>query len=128
MEDWSGKALAYYWQVDWDKAQWLFTPALLTAAIEVPIFFLCGYRRLQDCLLFVGINIISNILLNSCLSSFYYIKYYYFFLGIAESLVVLLEFALCTYLINDEHKKLFFTIILTNCSSFICGLILYGSV
>ena len=43
---------------------WLLDAALATAAIETPIFWLCGYRRAAEWRWFFVVNIVSNLLLN----------------------------------------------------------------
>ena len=118
----------YYWSIPWDSFTVFFCPAFLTASIETPIFFICGYRKIKDCLLFYCVNLTSNFLLNSCLSYLYGVKYYCLLVFVAELLVVGLEFALCCYWIKSEYKKLLFVILLTNCSSFTFGFVLYGRI
>ena len=96
--------------------------ALLTAAIESPLFFLLGFRNANDIILFAGVNIISNLLLNNFLDA---IEFSWNLVAIGEIFVIILEFALCTYFINDRLKKLFATLIITNLSSFAFGLIFF---
>ena len=95
--------------------------ALLTAAIETPLFFLFGFKKFRDLIFFAGINIVSNLLLNGFL---YTIDFEWWILIVAEIFVVILEFSLCTYFIAPS-RKLFGTIIATNLSSFILGLIIF---
>ena len=99
--------------------------ALLTVAIEVPLFYLLGYRRLYDCLYFAGVNIVSNLLLNECLQYVTDDTWYLCLLLLGECLVVALEFALCVYGIPTEGKKLFRTLLFTNLASFLAGIAYY---
>ena len=100
----------------------LLTYALMTVLIEVPLFFLCDYRRVGDCFYFAGVNVITNLLLNEFLSTIDAELYWQVILP-AEVIVVLLEFALCSYRFADG-KKLFKTLCFTNATSFLIGLLL----
>ena len=99
--------------------------ALLTVIIEVPLFYLLGYRRLYDCAYFAGVNIITNLLLNECLQVATDDTWYLCLLVVGECMVVAVEYALCTYGLHIEGKKLFRTILLTNLASFWVGVIYY---
>lgn len=99
--------------------------ALLTVIIEVPLFYLLGYRRLYDCAYFAGVNIITNLLLNECLQFATDDTWYLCLLVVGESMVVALEFALCLYGLRTEGKNLFRTLLLTNMASFLVGVIYY---
>ena len=59
MRNFSG--VEFIWQSD------LLQFALMTVIIEVPLFYLCGYRRFKDCLYFAGVNVVTNLLLNEFL-------------------------------------------------------------
>lgn len=95
--------------------------ALLTAAIETPLFFLFGFKKFRDLIFFAGINIVSNLLLNGFLDQ---IDFEWWILIVSEIFVVILEFSLCTYFI-EPNKKLFRTIVATNLASLILGLIIF---
>lgn len=99
--------------------------ALLTVVIEVPLFYLLGYRRLRDCLYFAVVNIITNLLLNEFLQFVTDDAWYLCLLVVGECLVVALEFTLCIYGIPTESKKLFRVILLTNLASFLSGVVYY---
>ena len=98
--------------------------AFITAAIEVSIFYLCGYRNIKDCIYFVAVNIISNLLLNEFLHQ---VNVYdiWVVVIICEIFVVMLEFALCSYWIETDRKRLLKVLIFTNLISFLCGIIFY---
>ena len=97
--------------------------ALLTAIIEVPLFFLCGYRRFGDCFYFAGVNIVTNLLLNEFLELTD--ADYWQIIFPCEIVVVLLEFALCSYRFAENRKKLFYTLIFTNTASFLIGFAIF---
>ena len=98
--------------------------ALLTAIIEVPLFFLCGYRRFGDCFCFAVVNIVTNLLLNEFLE-LTGAEFYLQIIFPCEIVVMLLEFALCSYFIAENRKKLFYTLIFTNATSFLVGIAIF---
>lgn len=99
--------------------------ALLTIIIEVPIFYICGYRSFKLLGCFALVNFVSNLLLNEGLPIYTPTASYWLILIVAELLVIALEFVLMLYLIREEQKKLFKTLILTNLVSAVLGLILF---
>ena len=101
----------------------LLTFALLTVLIEVPIFFLCGYRKFTDCAYFAGVNVVTNLLLNEFLSTIDAELYWLVVLP-AEVVVVILEFVLCSYRFAENRIRLLKVLILTNATSFLIGLLL----
>ncbi len=94
--------------------------ALITAAIEVPIFFLCGYRRAKDLIYFAAVNVVSNLLLNDFLQG---VETDLPIIFAGEIFVVVLEFVLCSYWIKSARRKLLKVLILTNATSFFIGVI-----
>lgn len=96
--------------------------AALTVLIEVPLFYLCGYRKGGDCLYFAAVNVVSNLLLNEFLSVTDATSYWRIILP-CEVVVVLLEFVLCTYRF-EARRKLLGVLIFTNATSFLIGLLL----
>ena len=96
---------------------------LLTVLIEVPLFYLCGYRRIVDCLYFAGVNVVTNLLLNEFLLTTDAASYWQV-IFICEVVVVILEFVLCSYRFSEEYYKLVTTLIFTNAVSFFAGVIL----
>ncbi|MBQ7607146.1 MAG: hypothetical protein IJU76_04165 [Desulfovibrionaceae bacterium] len=100
--------------------------AFMTAVIEVPLFWLFGYRRWQYCLWFACVNIISNVLLNQSLEYFYDYECYPLFLFIGEVGVILLEYTLCCLQIRDGHKRLLCSIFVTNLVSFLLGIVFFS--
>ena len=102
--------------------------ALLTAAIETPLFYLCGYRDVVDCLWFAVINIMSNILLNDFLHAAPLEKCFWSIMLAGELAVAAVEFALCRCLIPPRRagsvRRLLLTVLLTNTASFLCGVAL----
>ena len=101
----------------------LLTFALLTVLIEVPIFFLCGWRKFSDCAYFAGVNVVTNLLLNEFLSTID-AEFYWLVVLPAEVVVVLLEFVLCSYRFTENRIRLLKVLILTNATSFLIGLLL----
>ena len=99
--------------------------ALLTVIIEVPLFYLLGYRRFRDCAYFAVVNIVTNLLLNEFLLTLTDNTWYLFMLLLGECMVIALEFALCIYGIPTERKKLFITLLLTNVISSLVGVFYY---
>lgn len=114
MRNFSG--VEFIWQSD------LLQFALLTVIIEVPLFYLCGYRRIKDCLYFAGVNVVTNLLLNEFLE-LTELSYWQIILP-CEIMVVFLEFVLCSYRFTENRRKLLGTLIFTNTVSFLAGLIL----
>ena len=99
--------------------------AFLTVIIEVPLFYLLGYRRFRDCAYFAVVNIVTNLLLNEFLQNITDDAWYLIMLLLGECMVIALEFALCIYGIPTEKKKLFITLLLTNLVSFLVGFFYY---
>lgn len=99
--------------------------AILTVIIEVPLFYLLGYRRFRDCAYFAVVNIVTNLLLNEFLQNITDDEWYLIMLLLGECMVIALEFALCIYGIPTEKKKLFITLLLTNLASFLVGIFYY---
>ena len=97
--------------------------AILTVLIEVPLFYLCGYRQFVDCLYFAVVNVVTNLLLNEFLLTTD-AEFYWQIVLACEVVVVILEFVLCTYRIGDNRRKLLATLIFTNAASFLAGLVL----
>lgn len=95
--------------------------ALITALIEVPLFFLCGYRSAKDLILFAAVNLISNLLLNDFLSTVAQDSLVIF---LSEVTVLALEFVLCSYWIKPS-LKLLKVLILTNAASYFSGWIYF---
>lgn len=100
--------------------------ALLTAAVEVPLFRLCGYRGLRACALFALVNIVSNLLLNEFLLAHATGGHYGLLVLLGEVAVVLLEYALCGYFVAGGGHLLA-TVLLTNAGSYFLGVLLYGA-
>ena len=98
----------------------LLLAAFWTIVIEVPLFFLCGYRNKKQLLYFALVNLVSNLMLNGFLET----ADYNFELSVlaGEIVVVLLEFCLCCYFVKENRKKLFKTLVFTNAVSCLAGL------
>ena len=97
--------------------------AVLTVLIEVPLFYLCGYRKFGDCLYFATVNIVTNLLLNEFLMLTHTALDWQIILP-CEITVVILEFVLCSYRFTENRKKLLAVITFTNTVSFLTGLVL----
>ena len=98
--------------------------AFLTVLIEVPIFFILGYRQLKAIIVFTLANFISNIILNEFLLM--QVNNYNFYIACGEITVVLFEYAFCRCLLAISNpKKLFMTILTTNIVSFVSGIFMF---
>ncbi|MCR5347277.1 MAG: hypothetical protein K6E38_05810 [Fretibacterium sp.] len=108
-----------------ETARW--STALLTAAIETPLFYLFGCRQVGDCLWFALINVMSNLLLNDTLRVAPLESCFWGILLSGELVAVVLEFALCRCLLSSVRcsggGKLFLVVLSTNLASFLCGVI-----
>lgn len=102
----------------------LLQAAFLTVVIEVPLFYLCGYRKTRDCLYFAGVNIVSNLLLNECLVIDMETSRFWGIVILCEAAVLLLEFVLCVYgLGRQDCRRLFQVLVITNAASFLLGIL-----
>ena len=104
---------------------WLLDAALATAAIETPIFWLCGYRRAAEWRWFFVVNIVSNLLLNEFLAETPQTFPYAAAVLLGEVFVVLLEYALCGYAVREKGARLFRALIVTNAASFLAGVLYF---
>ena len=96
----------------------------LTAIIETPLFWLCGYRRPRQYMWFAAVNVISNILLNEYLSTLQDLETYNAAIVPAELLVAALEFFLCLYIVDGKYGRLLLTVLFTNACSYLFGILL----
>lgn len=106
------------------QADDLLTTAFLTVAIEVPLFYICGYRNIKDCIYFAAVNLISNLLLNEFLTEVE-TENYWAVVIVCEVFVVILEFILCRYWLETDSKRLLKVLIFTNLISFLSGVVYY---
>ncbi len=105
---------------------WLWDAALATAVIETPIFWLCGYRRSVENVWFFVVNIVSNLLLNEFIGATPRKFPYPAAVLLGEVFVVLLEFALCGYVVEEKRgANLFRVLLLTNVVSFLAGVVYF---
>lgn len=98
--------------------------ALLTILIELPVFYLLGYRKIRQLIAFALVNLISNLLLNEALPAYNGTFNYWVTLLIGELLVVGLEYFLMLYVVFEHRRKLFQAIVITNVVSVVIGLAL----
>ena len=103
----------------------LMDAALATAVIETPIFWLCGYRRRAEVAWFFVVNIVSNLLLNEFIDATPRDFPYPAAVLLGEIFVVLLEFALCDYVVRENRGRLFRVLLLTNAASFLAGVVYF---
>ena len=104
----------------------LWDAALATAVIETPIFWLCGYRRSVENVWFFVVNIVSNLLLNEVIGATPRNFPYPAAVLLGEVFVVLLEFALCGYVVEEKRgANLFRVLLLTNAVSFVAGIVYF---
>lgn len=100
----------------------LLLPMSLTVAVEVPIFYLLGYRTIRFCAIFALVNCLSNILLNEFLEVCVFKNLWDCVVLCAEAMVVLLEYTLLCYVIPHAHGKLFKVLLCTNVVSYLIGI------
>lgn len=105
---------------------WLLDAALATAVIETPIFWFCGYRRCVEDAWFFVVNIVSNLLLNEFIDATPRDFPYPAAVLLGEIFVVLLEFALCDYVVRENRGRLFRVLLLTNAASFLAGVVYFS--
>jgi len=106
----------------------LFFALLLTIIIELIIAWLLGYKKKPEIITIILINVITNPLLNYLLlindrSSFFKIT-----LGIIillELIVVLIEWGLLFFTLQEKPKKLLVLSFVMNLCSFLTGLIIF---
>ena len=98
----------------------LFVACVLTLLIETPFLMLCGYRRGDKVLLIVCVNTATNLTMNLCFLLF--LPYTALSLAIAETLVVLAEFAAFSAAWG-RSLRLFFLTLAANALSFGLGLL-----
>lgn len=98
--------------------------ALLTIIIEVPVLYLCGYKKALEFLSFALVNYVSNTLLNDALPAYTPSMAYWTKLCIGELLVIAFEYSLMLHIISDDKSRLLKTICLTNILSILLGLVL----
>ncbi len=105
---------------------WLLDAALATAVIETPIFWFCGYRRCVEDAWFFVVNIVSNLLLNEFIDATPIVLPYPCAVFLGEIFVVLLEFALCSYVVEEKKgANLSRVLLLTNAASFLAGVVYF---
>lgn len=102
----------------------LLKPALLTVAIELPLFFLCGYRQGRELVTFFGVNLVSNLLLNESLPDFRPEAGWYLCLLTGELLVVAVEFFFMEYIVSGAGGRLLKAVAFTNAVSLGLGLLI----
>ena len=105
----------------------MFWPAFFTVIIEVPLFWLSGYRNLTDCLSFACINVITNIMLNQRVAQIHFPPDTFAFwalLILGEMCVAVLEAAMCSCAMKQTPglRRIFITMLFTNSASFAAGL------
>ena len=102
---------------------------LLTIVVEWCVVFLFGYRNKNVFLVVAMINLVTNPLLNYIILVIQYLNLFQinmpvFF--IIELLVILAEWRLLIYAINENDKKLLILSVVMNLASFISGLVLFS--
>jgi hypothetical protein len=97
---------------------------ILTEATEVTMAFIFGYRDKRVYIALLIINIITNPLLNCILMILYYFEIHSFIVvPVLESLVILWEWKLFKYTLENCKKPFLVLSIIINLSSYIAGLI-----
>lgn len=100
-----------------------FICAALTVIIETPWMYLWGYRKRDEILLVICVNVVSNLLLNLGLSLGFAGREVGALIYLFEAIVVAGEFALLSLAFRPTWK-LFFIILGANCLSYVLGLII----
>ena len=99
----------------------LLLPAFLTACVEVPLFWLCGYRKGSECAWFFLVNCVTNLLLNEFLLGQERPESYLELVLLSECAVVAIEYTLCRYFVSGPPGRLWLTVFFTNGCSFLLG-------
>jgi hypothetical protein len=102
----------------------------ITIIVELVIVYLFGYRKKQEIIVIICINLITNPLLNYLLllnHYFAFIKTNLTVIVFLELLVVLVEWRLLVYAIIGKSKKLFILSLLMNFCSYISGVLIINN-
>ena len=102
----------------------LFLFAFLTALFETPWMALCGYRKRDELLLVICVNVASNLLLNLSLVLFLRRREVGALIYMFEAIVVAAEYFV--YSIPFGHSwRLFLVTLGANCLSYGLGLLIF---
>jgi len=96
---------------------------VLTLLIEIPLFYLRGYRSRDKLGYFAVANIFSNVLLNEYLAQMPRVTLTGSAVLAGEMLVVAFEMAFMSCFIKQQWRKLFGTVLLTNLVSYAASFI-----
>ena len=102
----------------------LITPIYITIVIELLVAIALGYRKKNELLAVVAINLITNPISNA-LEVFIHIS----FIGllVLEVFIVLWEWRMLVWTLGIDSKKLLTLSIATNLSSFVVGSVLFSA-
>lgn len=107
----------------------LLIAALLTVAVEVPVFALMGYRKPVELLFCAAVNLLTNLSLNLLLMLLAILgiqpEPLSFLIYPLELCVVLAEYRLYRCVL-ERSRRLLFTVILCNTLSYAAGVLLLG--
>jgi len=102
---------------------------LLTLIVESLVAFLFGYRNRRDISCVILVSLVTNPILNFIFLS----NNYFAFLTVnswtifaMESMVVLSEWLMLSYVLRDKPKKLLLLSITMNACSYLAGAVLLG--
>ncbi len=102
---------------------------LLTIAIELFVAFLFEYRKKKEIISIVFINAITNPILNYLLlvnHHFSIIKSQQLLIIFLEILVVIVEWRILVYALNQKNKKLFVLSLAMNSCSYLIGILIFN--
>jgi predicted neutral ceramidase superfamily lipid hydrolase len=99
----------------------------LTLIIEIPTAFVLGFRKKEELLAVVGVNLVTNPPLNFFIqlnSQIKLIPLSFSLIILLEAIVVIIEFLLFSLVLKRGKKKLFLLALAMNTASFLFGLLI----
>jgi hypothetical protein len=102
---------------------------VLTLIIEIIVALLLGYKKKEYLLAIIGVNLVTNPVLNFLIQSNAQIKlfdYNIYSILFLEVVVVIIEFLLLWFIFRKERNKMLVLSITMNAASFMVGVILFG--
>jgi len=102
---------------------------VLTLVIELVVAFVLGFRKREEILAIVAVNLITNPALNLFIQLAAYLELFQFSMQILiplEALVVVAEFLLLSIMLKQKKVKLFSLSLAINTTSFLIGLAITG--
>ena len=102
---------------------------LLALIIEIPILLLFKFSKKDIVIIGIFINIVTNFAINVLMYQLKYLIYpghYGCWIFPLEAAVVIIEFITMSFF-TDKKVKLFFVVALSNLTSYLLGVMIFGS-